>query len=210
MYSSTRKYQPVAVWIIGTPSASITQQWELTAVVANTATSHLLFVVPQWIHWICRRRIVLGIAKVAWRKACQLRIYRWAASDRNATKHPAIRTMLQWTVTFQGVSCVCVFIFICVRDSKVESSVMSTTNDDLWKYSRFNEWMWGGSHRNDSDWWLSKVVAYVYAPEANNKKNTHTHTQIWMLTKLHSCAFCGEKWASLWQYSMQGLDGWIK
>lgn len=42
----------------------------------------------------------------------------------------------------------------CVRDSKVGSSVMSTTDDDLWKYSRFNqrECVWGGgSHGNDSD-----------------------------------------------------------
>jgi hypothetical protein len=53
--------------------------------------------------------------------------------------------MLQRTVTFQGVSYVCVFSF-CVRDSKVESSVMSTTDDDLWKYSRFNQrvCVWGG------------------------------------------------------------------
>lgn len=34
----------------------------------------------------------------------------------------------------------------CVRDSKVGSSVMSTTDDDLWKYSRFNQrvCVWGG------------------------------------------------------------------
>jgi|688.fasta_scaffold683831_1 hypothetical protein len=94
----------------------ITQRWELTAVVANTMASHLSFVIPQcWVHYICRRRHVLGVAKTFWRKACPLRIYRWATSDRNATKHPAILTRLQRTVTFQGVSCVNVFMLFAIR-----------------------------------------------------------------------------------------------
>jgi hypothetical protein len=140
MYSSTRN--PQLVWVTGKSSASITPRWELTAVVATAEASRLSFVIPPRIHPVCRRRITPGIAR---RKACPLRIYRWATSDRNATKRTAIRTMLQRTVTFQGVSYVCVFSF-CVRDSKVESSVMSTTDDDLWKYSRFNQrvCVWGG------------------------------------------------------------------